>query len=187
MRFSGSPVKETLPAVFFAFFNCAGFEGGDSLFCKFPSLNFISAYGKHSWERNWSKASDIQFSDGSVVKPDWKGNRFVYGLGIEGTTEKKHTWHASVEQSWGGAFRNDVRVDRPPRRFLPASIWKGRPRSSLREAAGPVLAHSCVSHCRGGCVRSILKSPSLVKTGAERIPQGGPEAPFRFKRAAGEG
>lgn len=81
------------------------------MFCKFPSLSFISAYGKLAWERNWSKAPDIRFSDGLVVKPDWKGNRFVYGLGIEGTTEKKHTWHASVEQSRGGAFRNEIRVD----------------------------------------------------------------------------
>ena len=76
-----------------------------------PTGSDIRAYGKLSWERNWSRGPVIHYWSGKFVRPDWKGNRFIYGLGIEGTTENKHTWHASVEQSRGGAFRNDIRVD----------------------------------------------------------------------------
>ena len=77
-----------------------------------PSGSDIRAYVKLAWERHWSKTQDIKSNDEQyAMAPDWKGNRFIYGLGIEGTLGKKHTWHASVEQSRGGAFRNDVRVD----------------------------------------------------------------------------
>ena len=33
------------------------------MFCKFPSLSFLSAYGKLAWERNWSKALPSRFRD----------------------------------------------------------------------------------------------------------------------------
>ena len=77
-----------------------------------PSGSDIRAYVKLAWERHWSKTQDIKSNDEQyAMAPDWKGNRFIYGLGIEGTLGKKHTWHASVEQSRGGVFRNDVRAD----------------------------------------------------------------------------
>lgn len=68
-------------------------------------------YGKAFFEREWLADPDVVFNGANRYGVDFKGKRFVYGLGADGEWRNGATWHLGVERSAGGHFEEKWRVD----------------------------------------------------------------------------